>query len=267
MSQQQTIGKVILAGAGPGDPELITVKLMRHLAEADVILTDRLVNPQIIEFYANPASLVISTGKQGYNDSSMSQQEINELILFHALQGRQVLRLKGGDVAFFSNVLDELQAMAVHQVPFEIIPGITAASGASAYAGIPLTARGYAQGVQVLTFNPNSYYSSERWKQLANSTDTLVFYMSAKNCIGLAEVLGRYSRRPATPMAVIEQASTICQRVHLTTLRDCATDFAGRIFSSPSIIIVGEVVQLHQDFNWFAANEEGSVFKPLITDK
>lgn len=267
MDEKQAIGKVVLAGAGPGDAELISVKLMRCLGTADVILTDRLVNPDIIARYANAAAEVISTGKQGFNESSMSQQEINELILHHALAGKMVLRLKGGDVAFFSNVLDELQAIAIHQVPFEIIPGITAASGASAYAGIPLTARGYAQGVQVLTFNPNTYYSSERWKQLANSNDTLVFYMAAKNCIGLAEVLGRYSRRPATPMAVIEQATTVYQHVHITTLKDCAVDFAGKVFASPSIIIIGDVVRLHHDFGWFAANEEGSVFKPLSTDK
>ena len=150
-----------------------------------------------------------------------TQEEINQLIIKHALEGKTVLRLKGGDVAFFSNVLDELMALQENNIPFEIIPGITAASGASAYAGIPLTARGYSQGVQFITFNPKSFYSPERWKELAATTDTLVFYMAAKNVTDVAELLLRYSRKPLTPMAVIEQATTPHQQVHITTLKNC----------------------------------------------
>ncbi|MBC7587288.1 MAG: uroporphyrinogen-III C-methyltransferase, partial [Chitinophagaceae bacterium] len=157
-------GKVILAGAGPGDAELITVKLQRRLAEADIILTDRLVNPEIIELFANTYAEVIMTGKQGYNQTSHSQNEINEIMVEHALKGKTVLRLKGGDVAFFSNILDELIALEENNIEFEIIPGITAASGASASTGIPLTARGYSKSVQFLTYNPNSSYAPEAWK-------------------------------------------------------------------------------------------------------
>ena len=145
-------GKVILAGAGPGDAELITVKLQRRLGEADVIITDRLVNPDIISLHGKKDATIILAGKQGYNDASVSQIEINQLIVQHATEGKIVLRLKGGDVAFFSNVLDELQTVVEAGIEFEIIPGITAAAGASAYAGIPLTAREYSQGVQLLTF-------------------------------------------------------------------------------------------------------------------
>lgn len=260
-------GKVILAGAGPGDPELITVKLQKRLAEADVIITDRLVNPLIIAGNARQDAEIIVAGKQGYHEASVSQEEINRLITDHALKGKTVLRLKGGDIAFFSNVLDELQVLSANNIPFEIIPGITAASGASAYAGIPLTARGYAQAVQFITFNPTNFYSSEKWKSLAATPDTLVFYMAAKNITDLAELLLRYSRKPLTPMAVIEQATTIHQQVHLTTLRDCAIDFSGKQFSSPSLVIVGEVVKLHQDFNWYAAEKPGSVFNELVTVK
>lgn len=257
-------GFIILAGAGPGDPELITLKLQKRLAEADVIITDRLVNPAIIGHHARPGAEIVEAGKQGYNDASMSQQEINELIVHHGLLGKAVLRLKGGDVAFFSNVLDELNVIVENNLSFEIIPGITAAAGASAYGGIPLTARGYAQGVQLLTFNPGSMYSPEKWKQLAATSDTLVFYMSAKNITGLAELLLRYSRKPGTPLAVIEQATTPYQQVHTTTLERCAADFAGRIFSSPSLVIVGDVVQLHERFNWFDTAGTGSVFKTLL---
>ena len=261
-----SIGKVTLAGAGPGDAELITVRLQRRLAGAQVIIVDRLVNPDIIQQFASPAVKVIFAGKQGYNDASFSQQEVTALIIAESLSGKSVLRLKGGDVAFFSNVLDELEALRAHEIPFEIIPGITAASGASAFAGIPLTARGYAQGVQFITFNPNSYYSPDRWKCLATTNDTLVFYMAAKNINDLAELMLRYSRKPNTPMAVIEQATTIHQRIHLSTLRDCAKDFAAIGFSSPSLVIVGEVVTLHRQFDWFdAGREQGTIFNELIS--
>ncbi len=261
-----TKGRVIIAGAGPGDEELITVKLQSRLALADVIITDRLVNPSIIELNARKDALVIFAGKQGFNDASVEQEEISQLIVDHALAGKTVLRLKGGDVAFFSNVLDELESLTKHEIEFEIIPGITAAAGASAYAGIPLTARGHSQGVQILTFNPNSVYTPERWRQLAGSGDTLVFYMSAKNITDLAELLLRYSRKPNTPLAVIEQATSIFQQVHITTLIDCEKDFAGKEFSSPSLVIIGKVVNLHKQFNWYKNNQEqGSLFKELVT--
>ena len=256
-------GKVILAGAGPGDAELITLKLQKRLAEADVIISDRLVNPSIINDYAGKHAKVILAGKQGYNDASLSQEEVTALIIEHAKAGKTVLRLKGGDVAFFSNVLDELIALQENNISFEIIPGITAASGASAYTGIPLTARGYAQGVQFIAFNPNNQFSSEQWKALADTTDTLVIYMAVKNIIELVETLLHHSKKSSAGLAVIEQATTIHQRVHLTTLENCATDFAGKQFSSPSLVIIGDVVKLHEQFNWYNTSETGTVFTEL----
>jgi uroporphyrin-III C-methyltransferase len=254
---------VTLAGAGPGDAELITLKLQKRLTEADVIITDRLVNPEIISAHARKDAEIILAGKQGYNENSFSQEEVTVLIVKHAQEGKKVLRLKGGDVAFFSNVLDELQALAHHNISFEIVPGITAASGASAYTGIPLTARGYAQGVQFIAFNPNQYFSTEQWKHIAQSNDTLVFYMAAKNIISLAEMLLRYSKNPSTGLAVIEQATTPNQQVHISTVKNVAVDFLNKGFSSPSLIIVGDVVKLHQQFNWFAATADGTVFNEL----
>jgi uroporphyrin-III C-methyltransferase len=267
MNIQTQTGKVILAGAGPGDPELITIKLQKALAIAEVIIVDRLVNPAIIDSYASEHAFVIQSGKQGYNDVSVSQQEISALIVTYALAGKNVLRLKGGDTAFFSNVLDELRALQSNNISFEIIPGITAASGASAYAAIPLTARGYSQSVQFITLNPHNYYSTEKWKSLAATNDTLVFYMAAKNIVDLTELLLRYSRKPHTPLAVIEQATTSHQRVHITTLKQAAFDFAGKEFSSPSLIIIGEVVKLHEEFNWFNVVGDGSVFNELVATK
>ena len=263
MSEQTNRGFVTLAGAGPGDAELITLKLQKRLTEAEVIITDRLVNPDIISSHARKDALILFAGKQGYNENSFSQEEVTALIIEHATQGKRVLRLKGGDVAFFSNVLDELYALVKEDIAFEIIPGITAASGASAYAGIPLTARTHSQGVQILTYNPNSYYNPESWKQLANSSDTLVFYMSAKNICDLAELLLRYSKKPLTRLAVIEQATTVHQQVNVTSLKDCAKDFADKDFSSPSLVIIGDVVKLHEQFNWFSGAEAGTVFQNL----
>ena len=264
MEISRETGNVVIAGAGPGDAELITLKLQKRLTEADVIITDRLVTPYIISMHAKKDALILFAGKQGYNDSSFSQEEVTTLIIEHAQQGKKVLRLKGGDVAIFSNVLDELEALREKGIPFEIIPGITAASGASAYSGIPLTARAHSQGVQILTYNPNSYYNPETWKHLANSADTLVFYMAAKNICDLAEILLRYAKKPATKLAVIEQATTIHQQVHTTTLIDCAKDFAGKTFSSPSLVIIGDVVKLHEQFSWFNSTEAGTVFHDLI---
>ncbi|MCR6719437.1 MAG: uroporphyrinogen-III C-methyltransferase [Chitinophagaceae bacterium] len=261
---QQTAGWVTLAGAGPGDAELITLRLARRLAEADVILTDRLVNADIIHQHASPGAEVIVSGKKGYSSLSMQQSEICELMITHAFAGKKVVRLKGGDVAIFSNVLDELEALTANQIPFDIIPGITAASAASAYTGIPLTARGISQGVQFLSFHASNFYSSEKWKSLASTNDTLVFYMSARKVTDLAELLLRYTRKPDTPIAVVEQASTIHQRFFESTLRNCAAEFAGIEFCSPSLVIIGDVVSLHKQFNWFKPTvSEGSVFVEL----
>ena len=257
-------GFVSLAGAGPGDAELITVKLQKRLATAEVIICDRLVNPEIIQTHAAADVILIQAGKQGYNDASFTQEAVTDLLIQHAKAGKKVLRLKGGDVAFFSNVLDELQALTANQIPFEIIPGITAASGASAYAGIPLTARGYAQGVQFVAYNPNHCFSTEQWKHIAQSNDTLVFYMASRNIIALAEMMLRYSKDQAKPLAVIEQASTIHQQVHTSTLKNTAADFGSMNFSSPSLVIIGDVVSLRDQFNWFNAAGAGTVFAPLV---
>ena len=264
MSSNNRPGKVVIAGAGPGDAELITVKLQKRLAEADIIITDRLVNPEIISAHANKVTPVILTGKEGFNQASYSQQQITDLIIEHALHGKNVLRLKGGDVAFFSNVLDELEALAKHKIEFEIIPGITAASCVSAYAGIPLSARNYSQGVHFIAFNPSSEIHPDKWKVWAETTDTLVFYMASKNLANLAELLLHYAAPPQRPIAVIEQATTVYQKVHVSTLQNCEAEFATTQFSSPSMVIVGDVVKLHGSFDWFITkNETGTIFKEL----
>lgn len=254
---------VTLAGAGPGDPELITLKLQRRLQEADVIITDRLVNPQIIQSHARSTVRIIQAGKQGYNENSFTQEEVTALIIEEARKGNRVLRLKGGDVAFFSNVLDELEALVQEQIPFEIIPGITAASGASAYAGIPLTARGYAQGVRFIAFNPNQTFDEATFRSLATGTDTVVVYMAVRNLTVLTQKLIQYQADPQKKIAVVEQASTTAQKISLSTLGNAATDFDGRSFSSPSLIIIGDVLALHGRFDWFKETGTDPVFNEL----
>jgi uroporphyrin-III C-methyltransferase len=255
--------KLVLAGAGPGDPGLITVKAAERLREAEVILVDRLVSNEIISLYANPNAEIVEVGKQCRRGVSTSQQTINELLVYYAAQGKRVVRLKGGDIAFFSNILDELQILVANGIPFEIIPGVTAASGAAAYAGIPLTARGYATGVRFLTCYDATLIGDEAWKDLAHSNDTLVCYMSAETIGQLVGKLLEHGIDGEKQLAVIEQATTAYQKVYTAPLKE----FVSRndAFLSPSLIIIGKVVELRASFDWFAsANPDREYyFKPL----
>lgn len=258
-----SVALVTLAGAGPGDPELITLKLQKRLQKAEVIITDRLVNPAIITAHACPGVRIIQAGKQGYNALSYTQDEVTAFMLEEARKGKRVLRLKGGDVTFFSNVLDELEALVNAQIPFEIIPGITAASGASAYAGIPLTARGFAQGVRFIAFNPNQQFDDATFRSLATGTDTIVVYMAVRNLGELTQKLLSYQADPLKKIAVVEQASTPAQKIRLSTLKEAMNDFAGQSFASPSLIIIGDVLSLHGRFDWFKETGGDPVFNEL----
>ncbi|HEY2727066.1 MAG TPA: uroporphyrinogen-III C-methyltransferase, partial [Parafilimonas sp.] len=174
-------GKIFFIGSGPGNPDLITVKGATLLSQAEVIITDRLAGDEIIERYANKNAIIIDVGKQGGNKKSYKQEDINKLLVQFAGLYEKVVRLKGGDIAFFSNVYDELQTLHTNNIAYEIIPGITAASGASAYTGVPLTARSFASGAQLLTYYSNTVISDENWRRLAAFEETLVFYMSSNN--------------------------------------------------------------------------------------
>ena len=204
------MGKLILAGAGCGDPELITVKAARYLQQAEVVLTDRLVSDDILRTYVRETAEIVYVGKQCRRGFSTPQESINEMIREYALQGKLVVRLKGGDVSLFSNILDELQVAAENNIPYEIIPGITAATGAAAYAGIPLTARAYSTAVRLLTLYKSDVLSDGYWKELATTDDTLVFYMSSETIDDVAEKLMAASIADDKLLAVIEQATTPC---------------------------------------------------------
>src|SRR6201996_8263764 len=212
-SSSNHIGKVILVGAGPGDPELLTIKALRWLQRADVVIADRLVSPEILTGYTRQSALVIPVGKQSRSGASTAQTSINGLLVEHAMQGRLVVRLKGGDVSIFSNVLDELQTLVEHSIPYELIPGVTAALGAAAYAGIPLTARGYSTAVRLLTWYKQDILDEDYWKELARTEDTLVFYMSASPLKELVEKLIHQGMGKDKWLAVIEQATTPLQNV------------------------------------------------------
>lgn len=246
----QKKGKVILAGAGPGDPDLITVKAARYLQQADVVLTDRLVSSEILSTYVSAAAEIVYVGKQCSRGTSTKQSTINELIVEYALQGKFVVRLKGGDIAFFSNVLDELQVLVENKIPYEIIPGVTAASGASAYAGIPLTARGYSAGVRFLTYYKHDVYPAGYWQELANTDDTLVFYMSSETLDALVSRLRENDIAADKRIAVIEQATTPLQNVHVAGLYEYEEKLKSKSFISPSIVVIGRVVGLQEAFGW-----------------
>jgi len=257
-------GKLIIAAAGPGDPDLLTVKATRALQEADVVLTDRLVSQEILNTYVNDNAEIIYVGKQCRRGISTPQQTINELIVYHCLLGKNVVRLKGGDVSIFSNILDELETVVAHSIPYEIIPGVTAALGAAAYAGIPLTARGYATSVRFLTYYKSDIVTDDYWKELANTDDTLVFYMSSETLDKVVEKLTANNIHEDKLLAVAEQATTPLQNIHIYNLYDYKKQLMGRNFISPSLVIIGKVVSLHEKFRWLQNSKKDEYyFKPM----
>lgn len=255
MSVKHTKGKVILAGAGPGDPELITAKAVRYLQQAEVILTDRLVSDDILKWYANEAAQVIYVGKQCRKGNSTPQESINELLVKYALEGKLVVRLKGGDVSVFSNILDELLSLKAFDIPYEIVPGITAALGAAAYAGIPLTARGYSTAVRLLTFYKHEVITEAYWKELAATNDTLVFYMSADTIGDIVRNLILHGVAADVQLAVAEQSTTALQNIHTCPIHQFEKELGGKQFVSPSLVIIGRVVGLHQQFAWLGNSD------------
>ncbi|NNV54830.1 uroporphyrinogen-III C-methyltransferase [Limnovirga soli] len=262
MSEQKN-GKVYFVGAGPGNPDLLTVKAARILAMADVVITDRLVGDAIINTYVPANAIVIPVGKQGRSNASTPQPEINDIIVQFAGMYKNVVRLKGGDVSLYSNVLDELLTVKANNISYEIIPGITALSGASAYTGVPLTARGYSTGVRVLTYYQHEAISPAAWQQLARFDDTLVFYMTGAALPQLVHQLLQAGAAADIPFLVIEQATTPQQYVHEFTLGNYNNELHAD-FVSPSLVIMGRVTALYKQFAWLPNSEARQpYFTPL----
>jgi uroporphyrin-III C-methyltransferase len=257
-------GKVILAGAGPGDPELLTIKAFRYLQQADVVIADRLVSEVILSEHTRKDALILHVGKQCRQGASTPQSTINELLVEYALQGKLVVRLKGGDATIFSNVLDELHTLVDNKIDYEIVPGITAALGAAAYAGIPLTARNYSTAVRFLTYYKQDQPDASYWAELAGTNDTLVFYMSSEPLDLLVENLLRQGIGRDKWLAVVEQATTPLQHVYNCPIHDYLAGNSRNTYVSPTLIIIGKVAALHESFRWLPdSHSKEHYFKPV----
>ncbi|WP_064700508.1 uroporphyrinogen-III C-methyltransferase [Halomonas caseinilytica] len=242
-------GRVSLVGAGPGDPELLTIKAWRRLQSAEVILHDRLVSEEILAL-ANPDARRLYVGKER-SRHSVPQEGINQALVDWARAGQRVVRLKGGDPFIFGRGGEELEALVGAGIMVEVVPGITAASGCAAYAGIPLTHRDHAQSVRFITGHLRDGGCELDWPTLARPGQTLVFYMGLGSLEIIGERLQAHGLAPDTLLALIEQGTTRRQRVHVGTLADLpSADDADKI-RPPTLIIVGDVVTLHGALDWF----------------
>lgn len=243
--------KVYLVGAGPGDPELLTLKALRLIQQADVIVYDRLVSQEIITLIPTGTSRIY-VGKQSGNHI-LSQQQINELLVQLAQDGRQVVRLKGGDPYTFGRGSEEAITLRAHAIDFEVVPGITAATACAAYAGIPLTHRSVARSVQFITGHLQQDNAlAHDWSQLTDPQTTLVFYMGIANLAEICSQLIAAGRAPTTPAAVVENASTLQQRRVSSDLAMLPQAVEREGLASPALIIVGEVVKLAETLDWFS---------------
>ena len=243
-------GEVYLVGAGPGDPDLISIRALRLIQQADIVLHDRLVSEPILNLCRKDAHMIY-VGKEKSNHS-VPQNEINETLAKYAKQGLKVLRLKGGDPFIFGRGGEEIELLAEQGIPFQVVPGITAASGCAAYAGIPLTHRDHAQSVRFLTGHLKDGNINLEWPELLDDNQTLVFYMSLTGISQICQRLIEHGKNPETPIALIEKGTTENQQVHISNLRDLPNLIARKRVKAPTISIIGDVVSLHDKLNWYS---------------
>ena len=241
-------GEVVLVGAGPGDPGLLTLKGLQQIQQADIVVYDRLVSDEIMNLVRRDADRVFVGKRAGYH--CVPQEEINQILLREARRGKRVVRLKGGDPFIFGRGGEELETLCNADIPFSVVPGITAASGCSAYAGIPLTHRDYAQSVRLVTGHLKTG-SELDWHNLAAEKQTLVFYMGLNQAAAIQEKLLEHGMDGAMPVALVENGTSVRQRVVDGTLTQLA-ELAQQV-ESPSLIIVGRVVALRDRLNWFSS--------------
>ena len=241
-------GKVWLVGAGPGDPDLLTIKALRLMQQTDVVIHDRLVSQSIMDLIP-AATRRIYVGK-ARSEHAVPQEDINQLLVTEARAGHNVLRLKGGDPFIFGRGGEEIQELAEAGISFEVVPGITAASGCAAYAGIPLTHRDYAQSVRFITGHLKNDGVNLHWPELMDPLQTLVFYMGLVGLQAICEQLMTHGRDPQTPVALIEKGTTPQQRVIIATLATISDKVQAEKVSAPTLTIIGDVVQLHDKLRW-----------------
>jgi len=253
-SADSGVGEVYLVGGGPGDPDLLTFKALRLMQQADVILYDRLVSDGVMELVRRDAELIY-VGKERDNHA-VPQGDINQLLVDLAKQGRRVCRIKGGDPFIFGRGGEEIETLAENNVPFQVVPGITAASGCSAYSGIPLTHRDYSQSCRFVTGHLKDGSMNLPWNELAVEQQTIVFYMALVGARHLSEQLISHGMRGDMPVALIEKGTTPDHQVYVTTLAELPDLVENTTIHAPTLIIVGEVVKLREKLNWFDADKD-----------
>lgn len=251
-------GCVYLIGAGPGDAELLTLRAVRLLERADVVVYDNLVSAEILAFVPVAAERIYA-GKRR-NEHTMRQEMINALLVRLGKEGKQVVRLKGGDPFIFGRGGEELQALAAHGVAFQVIPGVTAASGVSSYAGIPLTHRDWAQTCLFVTGHLKDGTADLDWPSLVRPRQTVVIYMGLSGLADISQQMISHGAPWTLPVAVVQDGSLPSQKVVTGTLSDIASRVAAASLKSPSLIIIGEVVKLRDELAWFKPGDTASNF-------
>lgn len=243
------VGEVYIVGAGPGDPELLTFKALRLMQQADVVFYDALVSPQVLDLCRRDADKVF-VGKKRSNHT-VAQLGINELLVNHAKQGRRVVRLKGGDPFIFGRGGEEIESLRAHNVPYQVVPGITAANAAASYAGIPLTHRDHSQSVRFVTGFLKAGAPNSNFKSFLNTDETVVFYMGLHSLARLTEGLVDAGRSSETPIAIVSNASMSNQQVLTGTLATIVAKQEQAQLPTPALLIMGDVVSLHHDLAWY----------------
>ena len=248
-NEQRTIGEVYLVGAGPGDPDLLTFKALRLMQKAEVVLYDNLVSKPILEMTRRDAERIFVGKMRGHH--TLPQEGINDLLVRLALEGKRVLRLKGGDPFIFGRGGEEIEKLAEHKINFQVVPGITAASGVSTYAGIPLTHRDYAQSCVFVTGHLKDNSMDLDWEMLARPKQTIVVYMGLQGLEMLCAQLIKHGLPDITPAAIVQQGTTPLQRVICGTLSTLPGNPDVKTLHAPTLIIIGGVVSLREKLKWF----------------